>query len=261
MRIASVIVLFCLGCHPGAENGAAGRAGLSARRDSAEPFAKAVSRSLVDYDEKADSPFALQVVNRKAPLSAVDLSRVPRWDAATLARNFAHVRDTRFLRLADQPSFPRRPSFLYPDDGCFARAELMSYETAASGRPAKVYSFGALSVRTDNHPSGQVSWWYHVAALVLVNEQPMVLDPSIEPASALSLREWLSRQGDVAQIQVSVCSSYSYTPGDLCDETVDPHGVALADQGSYLNSEWARQGELGRDPTEVLGDHPPWAQR
>jgi hypothetical protein len=234
--------------------------GLSSRRDGDESFAKAVLRSLADYDEKADGPFAPQVVNRRVPLAEVDLSRVPRWDAATLAKNFLYVRDTRFLKQAERPGFMRRPSYLYPDDGCFVRAELMSYEAGASGRPAKVYSFGALSLQTSNHPSGQVSWWYHVAPLVLVDGRPVVLDPSIEPANPLSLREWLSRQGDVDQIQVSVCSSYSYTPGDLCDQTADGHLHALVDQGAYLSSEWARQQDLGRDPNQTLGDHPPWAR-
>jgi hypothetical protein len=86
----------------------------------------------------------------------------------------------------------------------------------------------------------------------------MVLDPSIEPSAAIPLADWLSRQSRLADVLVSVCSSYAYTPSDRCDQDADQYESAHSDQSRYLSAEWARQLELSRDPNVVLGDSPPW---
>jgi hypothetical protein len=162
-----------------------------------------------------------------------------------------------------RPDFARRPSFLYPDDGCFARAEMMALRVAQAGyaRPGKVFVFGDLNVVTANAPSGSVSWWYHVAPAVRVGQSVQILDPSIEPMRPIPLGEWIGRQTTIAEAMVSACGPYAYSPSDRCaaDPPDDPGAAAMESQDTYLDAEWSRQTELGRDPEQILGDHPPWS--
>ena len=62
----------------------------------------------------------------------------------------AQLREARFVFGRDQPEFARRSSWLYPDDGCFARAALAADNLARwSFAPvAKIFVFGDLDVRT-----------------------------------------------------------------------------------------------------------------
>ncbi len=156
----------------------------------------------------------------------------------------------------------RRSSWLYPDDGCFARASLaiLNLSKWNVAVPKKVFVFGDLRVETKNSPSGFVTWWYHVAPLVEVNGEKFVLDPAIEPSRPLPLGDWLARQSaNPDALEVAVCGSGSYTPYDECfKETDGEETSALSEQGYYLDAEWERLQRLGRNPVEELGDLPPW---
>ncbi|MFD4179591.1 protein-glutamine glutaminase family protein [Rhodococcus sp. NPDC058514] len=99
---------------------------------------------------------------------------------------------------APQPCIP----FLYPDNGCWARAHEMCRLMIGSGlRPAKVWSQGALWVSTKNHPDCMVMWPWHVAPTLHVRGpgflevRDMVIDPSLfeEPVST---ETWKGVQGD-----------------------------------------------------------------
>jgi hypothetical protein len=85
-----------------------------------------------------------------------------------------------FRELANDPKIP----FAYPDDGCYARAHYMSRKLEEKGIITdKVFLEGNLRVETANSPTGSVTWWYHVAPVVMVKkdgkEVLMVFDPSI----------------------------------------------------------------------------------
>jgi hypothetical protein len=254
--------LLLVGCGPTSDPlPAHHHAPLSAARDPADSFYEAVRKTAPQFlgKEDGDSPV---VANRRLPLAHADRAALVGWDPAELADGFALARDTRAIPSATHPDFPRRPAFLYPDDGCFVRAEYMANELAHAGhpRPAKVFVFGNLSVATANAPSGRVSWWYHVAPVVVAGDQTWVLDPSIEPTAAITLEDWIGRQTPVDQAQVSFCSPFAYTPDDRCDAPApaDLDGAAMRSQDFYLDAEWQRQLDLHRDPTQVLQDMPPW---
>lgn len=185
------------------------------------------------------------------------------WESeAVMTERFKRLRDTRFLEEQDNPGFLRRSSWLYPDDGCFARAALAVRNLFQWSNPApsKIFVFGDLVVNTKNSSSGQVSWWYHVAPLVEVGGEKYVLDPAIEPGQPLKLGEWLARMSpNPGSLEVAVCKSGSYTPYDPCGKETD--GVesgAENDQMTYLRAEWNRLEQLGRNPEQELGDNPPW---
>lgn len=92
--------------------------------------------------------------------------------------------------------------FLYPDDGCWARAHEMCRLMINMGlSPKKVWIRGYLHVSTKNNPSCSVWWGWHVAPTLCVRgpsffqTQSMVIDPSLftTPVSKVT---WKGVQGD-----------------------------------------------------------------
>jgi hypothetical protein len=96
--------------------------------------------------------------------------------------------------------------FLYPDDGCWARAHEMCRLMIAMGpSPRKVWidhSLGhSLHVNTKNNPQCFVEWGWHVAPTLCVRGpkwfqfQRMVIDPSLF-TTPVSQATWKGVQGD-----------------------------------------------------------------
>jgi hypothetical protein len=95
-----------------------------------------------------------------------------------------------FSQMARQSRIP----FRYPEDGCYARAHAMSALMERRGIVSgKAFIEGDLRVSTPHSPGGSVSWWYHVAPIVLVEKDgelmPYVIDPSIFNR-AVPVEEW-----------------------------------------------------------------------
>lgn len=182
-------------------------------------------------------------------------------DLIEIESAFYLVRDYRFLKNRKDDNFLRRITWLFPDDGCYARAALMKDQLAQLGVPtSRIFIFGDLKVDTDNHPSGSVSWWYHTAPVMKTADGTVfVLDPSIEAQRPLTLEEWTLRQVPALdQALLSICSGDTYGPNISCTSTVDPIKMANSDILYLLDFEWNRQKMLKRVPEEVLGDMPPW---
>jgi hypothetical protein len=188
-------------------------------------------------------------------------AEIPVWTRQQLLAGFSYLRDI-MLSKADGKGHSRRLTWLYPDDGCYARAALGGYLLGHSGykRPFNVFSFGNLSAKTANHPQGFVAWRYHVAPIVEVESVAFVLDPAIEPKRPLTLREWLERQAPSAEsLKVSLCDAGSMNPNGLCRGGADPAKAALGYiKQNFFDLEEKRQQALGRDPAIVLGLNPPW---
>jgi hypothetical protein len=94
--------------------------------------------------------------------------------------------------------------FLYPDDGCWARAHEMSRLMLGMGlSPRKVWidASTTLHVNTRNNPNCSVYWGWHVAPTLCVRgprffqTQRVVIDPSLFTAP-VSEATWKSVQGD-----------------------------------------------------------------
>lgn len=91
--------------------------------------------------------------------------------------------------------------FLYPDDGCWARAhEMCRLMIAAGAKPRKVWIDGNLHANTKNNPQCFVDWGWHVAPTICVRHRPfhaeyMVIDPSLF-ATPVTETTWKSVQGD-----------------------------------------------------------------
>jgi hypothetical protein len=191
-----------------------------------------------------------------------ELPKATAWtNKELLQERFEKLRDMRFLNWKRGEEFPRRLSWMFPDDGCYARAALFNRNAFREfiPIPKKVFAFGNLRAETDNSPRGVVTWWYHVAPIVEVDSVKYVLDPALEPNHPLELKEWLDLMGTPEKIKVSICSSGTYTPSDNCSKESD--GLELRAeraQAYYLNLEWKRLERLGRQAEVELGDSPPW---
>jgi len=239
----------------------------SCRARAASARKKGVSRRSYPSEDASD------VYSRRTTVAELNFADVPTWSDADINAEFASVRDERYLTQTSppEPGFQRRMSWLYPDDGCYARAEQVDVRVAQVGktRPYKLFAFGPLRVYTSNAPSGVVRWWYHVVPVVK-NEaaQPIVLDPAVSPCQPLPYQKWLALMiDDVSAYDdlengngVALGDSWSYNLFSLSSGE-PPHSAESLDdlQGIYLFSEWSRQTELGRDPNLVLGDRPPWS--
>lgn len=207
-------------------------------------------------------PFTTPVDESKV-FERATLPQATVWESQeVMQKRFEEMRDLRFMQLQSKPNFLRRISWLYPDDGCFARAQVAVRNLIRANYPApsKIFVFGDLSVATANSPYGSVTWWYHVAPLVEVDGVKYVLDPAIEPAHPLPLAQWLAKQSpNPGQLSVAVCGSGSYHPYDDCARVNDgDESQAQVEQEWFLDSEWSRLEELSRDPEKELGDNPPW---
>lgn len=115
--------------------------------------------------------------------------------------------------------------FLYPDDGCWARAHEMCRLMINMGlSPKKVWIQGSLYVSTKNNPGCHVSWGWHVAPTLCVRgpwfflTQRMVIDPSLF-ATPVSKAAWKGVQGDPNATLTDSSASIYYLWGNVTDPT------------------------------------------
>lgn len=236
-------------------------AGLSAKRDpktSYLEYIRSARASSQDFNQ-SESPTDLAT-----SIDQLDFSTLPEISPNAIQENFIYVRDYQFLKDISH-NILRRSTWMYPDDGCYARAELMAQnlEQASKEPPVKIFAFGNLTVRTKNSQSGAVSWWYHVAIAYKSENKLWVLDPSLEPNRPVTLQEWGNMMGlKRSQISFAICSVNTYDPDRECNnpEKVS-RNYALSDQSYFLNPEWDRLLTLKRSPQQELGEQPPWAKK
>jgi hypothetical protein len=170
----------------------------SASRARGENWRNARERHFALYRLAVPSDWSRDAEGEAGPIEKLDILRVQEWpDFEEISHAFAYVRDEKFLTDPMQiPFFSRRSTWLYPDDGCFARAALMKNLMKIKGysQPNRVFIFGNLSVKSPNSLDGEVSWWYHTAPVARVRNQVYVFDPSIDPQHPILLQDWANRQ-------------------------------------------------------------------
>ncbi|MDZ4084233.1 MAG: protein-glutamine glutaminase family protein [Bdellovibrionales bacterium] len=218
------------------------------------------------------------VVWAKSTFDEATWSRVPAISEADLQASFEMVREEKFF--TDEVSRKRRATWLYPDDGCFVRATVADGLIAKLLQPppapttavptAKIFAFGNLRVQTANSPSGEVEWWYHVAAIAKVKtsgaaDEYYVYDPAISPKAPMPVKEWLTTMvgPNLKNIEIAICAGGAYDPYSHCeanDPSTRQYSLERAHREAhqFLPEEWDRLEVLGRDPNLELGSNPPW---
>lgn len=196
-------------------------------------------------------------------LRELDLKQIPDVGSySDLENQFKYVRDIRIIEDTRKSSM-RRLTWLYPDDGCFARAEMATrlLEENKFVTPKKVFVFGNLRAPTKNAPGGFVEWWYHVAVIYRIDKTAYVFDPAINPARPVTLDEWNAAIGGTnnSRLQYAICDHGTFDPNQDC---MQPRQIdmedAVSEQRMFLYPEWERLLDLNRNPEKELGDFPPW---
>ncbi len=146
--------------------------------------------------------------------------------------------------------------FLYPPDGCYARAHEMCRLMELEGeQPRKVFIYSSiwplsgLVVETSNDHSCQVRWRYHVAPTLSVTTHggpvDMVIDPSL-CNGPVTLNDWKSIQGDPGATHDQVDASVYYkgrnqTTGQT-DANYSKTNLALQEKRFLLKAECTKYG-------------------
>jgi hypothetical protein len=247
----------------------------------------AKSTALTDEPALASAAVAAaDVMASRMTLAAMEqhlrTAYIPSWSDGDILAHFATSRDARYMEMSNVPDFPRRISWMYPDDGCFARADQVDVRVAQAGktRPYKLFVFGRASefepllrFYTDNAPTGVVKWTYHVAPVVRNSaNEVVVLDAALSPCRPLPWKEWLELMVDDLGIFADIGGLDSEKGLTLADSfAYDPYSVPYGEpsheaqsrtyvEGYLLWMEWSRQEyQMGRDPYVVLGASPPWS--
>lgn len=236
---------------------------ISQKRLPNETFHQAFMRAKKSMP-KTVFPESHTAMENRVPIMSIDYSKVPSVKTHQELINVFHlVRDSRFLATKNNPDFLRRITWLYPDEGCFARAALggIKADDADVTRPAKIFAFGRLQVKTPFSPEGSVSWWFHVALVIGYMGDYYVIDPAIDQHAPMPVYEWYETMSyDTRKLTGVVCNQYTYSALDDCfNATSKSDARAESDESSFLDDEWQRVKALGFDPNLILGESPPWA--
>jgi len=205
-------------------------------------------------------------LDNAVPLKEVDLSKLATFpgQGSGFGRAFLGLRDLRFLNDPEVRGFKRRLSWMYPDDGCFIRAEWLAKLVAdhyKKPQVSKIFAFGNLKVNTKNHPDGYVTWWYHVVVGWAFQGKSYVFDPAIDPKKPMLLKDWVgSIDQDLNDVKLSICKAGTYNPDSDCDEVQSTMSKeqAATEASYYLSAERVRLKQMGRNADQELGEHPPW---
>ena len=124
--------------------------------------------------------------------------------------------------------------FLYPDDGCWARAHEMCRLMINMGlSPKKVWIDGSLYASTKNTPHCYVSWNWHVAPTLCVRTswwlrtERMVMDPALF-TTPVSKAAWKGGQGDLNATLTDTAASIYYRATGATDPTYTDTNLDLA---------------------------------
>lgn len=246
-------------------------AGLTPLRYSGMNYeqAKAFSFSLNNQGQWNSEENGHNIFNRsqsaerkKRPIAVLNPQLVNEVSGSQLREIFEFVRDTRFMKQGNG-QLDRRLTWLYPDDGCYARAAVASFNLPGYPLPTKAFIFGDLQVQSENSITGIVEWWYHVAVAYRVGDTVFVIDPALNPYQPLSLNDWgLHMVEDIRMARFSLCNQATYDPAADCTGVKGvTKDVAYKEQTSFLPLEWNRVQDLGRIPELELGDQPPWVTK
>lgn len=233
---------------------------VSAMRGSEQSWQEALARQSLAW-KNPNIIMQLEILNDLLLETAADISGLPEWNHGIEALNSLNVqaRGSRRYPNPNPGNFQRRAAWLFPVDGCYAKAAHVSAEAAKRGypKPGKVFAYGDLEYATQYARNGRKTYWsYHVAAAYRVSGQVYVLDPMISPKTAMTLSTWLSQISDKpSAVKVKLCDSKAYSPHSKCRGSRG-NGAYTGHMRSILVNEWNNLKKLGYSPTELLGPAP-----
>jgi hypothetical protein len=134
-------------------------------------------------------------------------------------------------------------AFMFPEDGCYARAHLMIKRLGEHGiRADRVWAIAnpkapddSLYVATANDPDGYVEWSWHVAPVLPVRDRSgkvrdMVFDPSLFK-TPVRVDQWRDKQKKYLNSEPFICKTRAGEPPTL------PDGTKAGGTGYWINPE------------------------
>ncbi|MDE1463618.1 protein-glutamine glutaminase family protein [Spartinivicinus poritis] len=244
--------------------------GISATRNKGESYESAALKyemlylNLKQTKKRNKRGIEYTPKNIATSITNIDFSEIPKWDSYSNLNNaFMSGRDSQFI--TDENNVKRRLPWLYPQDGCFVRAALLSRILTDNNYQdtKKLFVFGKLKATTINAPDGSVSWWYHVAVVASVQDTVYVFDPSIDPSAPIKLNKWIKNlTNPVDELKFSLCDKNTYHPFSSCNNpTKISKNILLSDINYYLNLEKSNLIDLKRNIKQELADNPPWRNK
>lgn len=181
---------------------------------------------------------------------------VPEWPYGLLALNsFVYqVRHARFYNNPNPGDYKRKAPWLYPIDGCYAKAAHVSAQASIRGykRPGKVFAFGHLRFNSPYSSRGRVFWSYHVAAAYHIGSTVYVIDPMVSGSAALTLDQWIGQLSSTPErVKVKLCDENAYSPSNRCIGSKN-NGAYLGHIPFLLKSEYSNLRRLGFDAKSLL---------
>jgi len=165
----------------------------------------------IDY--KKSCPDCVKEEKRKSQLSKYD----SRSNHQTIEMSV--LSEEELINYFNEMAATKDIPFDYSADGCYARAHKMSRMLERRGViTGKAFVEGNLNV--ESPLMGRISWWYHVAPVVLVKkdgkEVPYVIDPSLfnKPIPFDEWRDFMT-DGKKSNVQDEYFTNrFSFTPSD-----------------------------------------------
>ena len=188
----------------------------------------------------------------------LNVASLPEWKRG-LPALISFAEKVRVLRKYTNPNpgnFRRRAPWLFPVDGCYAKAAHISAVASSMGhsRPGKVFAFGNLQYSTPFARNGRITYWsYHMAASYRIGSVVYVIDPTITSKKVMPLVEWVKLISKEPQgVRVKLCDANSYSPYSKCLGGRG-NGAYLGHMRGVLQQEWSHLIKLGYSPDAMLG--------
>ena len=148
--------------------------------------------------------------------------------------------------------------FMFPDNGCWARAHEMRRLMNNMGvYPRKVWIQGVLHTPTKNHPNCFVNWAWHVAPTICVRQrwrwwyvfwwwlgERMVIDPSLF-TTPVTQAQWKAVQGDPNATLTDSSGAIFYLFSNQTDDTYTETNLDLQTYRIALQN---RANQIGPPP-------------
>lgn len=193
------------------------------------------------------------IINIKATSPNV----MPTWPL-TIEELNAFATEAAQIRMHNNPNsgnFMRRGPWLYPNNGCYAKAAHVSALALQKGfqQPGKIYAYGNLEFNSPYAKNGRrVYWRYHMAAAYVFNGEVMVIDPGIS-SSPMTQEQWFSHISPLPNsVRPKYCDVRNYSPLATCVGGRG-NGANLNHVRGILRDEWSNLIRLGYNPAELLG--------
>jgi Glutaminase len=195
-------------------------------------------------------------------LSPQSIGGVPEWKkslAELNALSFAAHEIRKYNNPNGQP-YMRKAPWLYPLDGCFAKAAHISAIAISRGEiaPGKVFAYGKLRLRSKYVKEGEVRWSYHVVAAYHIGETVYVIDPVVGEnddgtySPVLTVSDWVKKLSAApTDVKVTYCDKNAYDPNSPCIGG-QPNGAYLGHVSFYLNEEYQNLISIGLNPDQLL---------